>query len=548
MSGSTGTQPPAEWYLARDGQQFGPLSDAELKKLVEFGHLKPTDLLWREGFPDWRSARILLPNTPPAEAVRPPSAAAPQAAAQTTSQPTAQPQSPAQTADPQTRPIQAHQPNHQPPQNRAPQAPLQQRSPHPGGVPGQYPNQQPQPLTSQKPGNWQQQPWPQEPVSQQPQQQSHLPPPAQRPPQGAVSVEQPRAPIMPGPRPQPVQQPGPTPAPRQVAVPQRPPHAQQNGQQPNSQLASAGSAYPAQRSAEPAFDDYDDEFDEHPERGGSRVVLWMKRAAVFIFFASTLSAATWYAYPHRDRIMSMATAVTTFGGSSEKNSTVSPIVGFAATTEATDQALQKTTLWRTLKRDFPDWYASRLKEAADLAREQKSDAVIGQKMMESVVALRRQHAGDALSAPPPRIKAIAAAFAENLTRLRGMSVEACFGYISNGETSSSYLQLLAQPDHTGPLQGQLNAIFDAIAEGRKLPRVYPPPKQTDYNILVTTLEARGWSEADMQLFSDSRALAKATPEKVCQMVTDWFQSQLSVKDPDAQLRLLVDALKPVVAG
>lgn len=60
MSAATGTAPPPEWYLARDGEQFGPLSDAELRKLVEFGHLKPNDLLWREGFPDWRSARILL--------------------------------------------------------------------------------------------------------------------------------------------------------------------------------------------------------------------------------------------------------------------------------------------------------------------------------------------------------------------------------------------------------------------------------------------------------------------------------------------------------
>jgi hypothetical protein len=45
-----------EWYLARNGQQHGPLSEAELAKLTELGHLRPDDLLWRDGFADWRRA------------------------------------------------------------------------------------------------------------------------------------------------------------------------------------------------------------------------------------------------------------------------------------------------------------------------------------------------------------------------------------------------------------------------------------------------------------------------------------------------------------
>jgi hypothetical protein len=50
------------------------------------------------------------------------------------------------------------------------------------------------------------------------------------------------------------------------------------------------------------------------------------------------------------------------------------------------------------------------------------------------------------------------------------------------------------------------------------------------------------------LFSDERALAHAGAAKVCQMVKDWFAAQLAIKDADMQLRLLVDSLKPVVAG
>src|SRR5215470_15893265 len=53
-----------QWYLARDGQQFGPLSDSELAKFIELGHMQPTDLLWREGFPDWRPAMVVFPQRP----------------------------------------------------------------------------------------------------------------------------------------------------------------------------------------------------------------------------------------------------------------------------------------------------------------------------------------------------------------------------------------------------------------------------------------------------------------------------------------------------
>ena len=59
---------------------------------------------------------------------------------------------------------------------------------------------------------------------------------------------------------------------------------------------------------------------------------------------------------------------------------------------------------------------------------------------------------------------------------------------------------------------------------------------------------RGWSQADLRMFTDERALSSAGPEKVCQMVHDWFAAQLAMSDPDVQLRLLVDSLRPVVAG
>lgn len=48
--------PDIQWYYARNDQQFGPVSAAELKRLAEDGKLSPDDLLWREGMDQWATA------------------------------------------------------------------------------------------------------------------------------------------------------------------------------------------------------------------------------------------------------------------------------------------------------------------------------------------------------------------------------------------------------------------------------------------------------------------------------------------------------------
>lgn len=50
------TSGSGEWYLSRDGQSHGPVTDLELRKIAELGHLKPTDYVWREGYQDWLPA------------------------------------------------------------------------------------------------------------------------------------------------------------------------------------------------------------------------------------------------------------------------------------------------------------------------------------------------------------------------------------------------------------------------------------------------------------------------------------------------------------
>jgi hypothetical protein len=286
----------------------------------------------------------------------------------------------------------------------------------------------------------------------------------------------------------------------------------------------------------------------------------LRRALVVCVCLAALGGGGWYADQHSDKLrtfiqtlpsrlpsglLDMATGKNT---ADRKNLEISPIKGFSGAPDALDQTLQATPLWRIIKREFPDWYAERLKEIAALAAENKDDDAIGQQLTRALVTLRRQQVGNALAAGFPQLKAVASTFYDNLVQLRKHSSEACFEFISLGEASPLIVSLLQNPTYTALLQAQLVAVFEAIADGRKAARAYPQPRKTDYDTLAADLAKRGWTQADLQLFSNERALAGAGAEKVCQLVGDWFAAQLALKDPDMQLRLLVDSLKPVVAG
>ncbi len=57
------------WYYTQNGQQMGPVSDDDLRRLAGSGALKPTELVWKEGMANWTSAasvRGLFPQRTPA--------------------------------------------------------------------------------------------------------------------------------------------------------------------------------------------------------------------------------------------------------------------------------------------------------------------------------------------------------------------------------------------------------------------------------------------------------------------------------------------------
>jgi hypothetical protein len=396
------------WYLARDGKQYGPLTDLEMRKFVELGHLRPTDLVWRQGFADWRPASVVFPQRP---SPRPPPAGA------------ARPR-----GAPREQPVGDPQGQHRAVANQSPAAKRELVAPGPG------------PETTD--------------------------------------------------------------------------------------------------AEEHASDDVDG---PTPRRKRWRFLVALAALAI-------PAAVAWYLLKNPDlisRINVLQEAKTELPIETLQTAPFRPV---GAEAEQVDEAFQRAALWQIIKREFPQWYADRVKEAVQLNAERRDEDTITRHFAEAVVALRRQHADQALAASPAALRAVAANFLDSLKHLAENSVEACYGFISQGETSPHVLKLLGEPGHVLPLQRQFASVFAAVAEGRKSPQTHLPPRKTDYDALTQALTSRGWTDRELQLFSDPRALARATPDQVCRLVQDWFAAQLSIKDQDVQLRLLVESLKPVVTG
>ena len=397
----TGQQPDIQWYIARDGKQHGPLSDVEMRAFVAQGHLKPTDLIWRPGFADWRPAPAVFPF----------------------------------------------------------QAPEQ-------------------------------------------------PAPAPRP-----GVTRPTG--------------------------------------PSARTAPSAN----ERSFEPER--------IRVARGDSGTQPWRAaRLAGIGLILALLAGGGWFFFLHKGA-SETGPLETVEAPKSEQSPSSSAATQTAAQTpppppvsqaeveqgaQALDARFQQTPMWSVVKREFPDWYSEQLKEAATLNAQKQPPTAVYKHLAEALVALRRQHAQEALAASTDKLKVVASAFLDNLKSLSERSVGACFGFISQGETAPVVLELMQTPDQAASVQAQVAAIFEAIADGRKTPTQHEKAVKTDYEVLVQELSKLGWKENDLKVFSNPQALSHEPPNRVCQMVQDWFTAHLAVADKATQERLLVETLKPVVSG
>ncbi|MGZ5822602.1 MAG: DUF4339 domain-containing protein [Hyphomicrobium sp.] len=397
----TGQQPDIQWYIARDGKQHGPLSDVEMRAFVAQGHLKPTDLIWRPGFADWRPA------------------------------------------------------------------------------PAVFSFQAPEP-----------------------------PGPAPRP-----GVTRPTGPSA-----------------------RTAPSANERSFEPERiRVARGDSGTQPSRAARLA---------------GIGLILALLAGGGWFFFlhkgASETGPLETVEAPKSEQSPSSSAATQTAAQTPPPPPVSQAEVDQGA--QALDARFQQTPMWSVVKREFPDWYSEQLKEAATLNAQKQPPTAVYKHLAEALVALRRQHAQEALAASTDKLKVVASAFLDNLKRLSERSVGACYGFISQGETAPVVLELMQTPDQGASVQTQVAAIFEAIADGRKTPTQHEKAVKTDYEVLVQELSKLGWKENDLKVFSNPQALSHEPPSRVCQMVQDWFTAHLAVADKATQERLLVETLKPVVSG
>ncbi len=488
------------WYLARDGKQHGPISDLEMNKLLEFGHLRETDLLWRPGFADWSPAPSVFPaNFAPPEPVPLPTEPPFQSVARSNlaerqhevdSHPFVDSRSEVQRPDRTQQPFgyaagvdEAHAAAPYPSETRALDNPFQAA---------------PRPLDDF--------------------------------PERARSTRSGRGAIV------------------ALGVIALVGSAAAGGyvyrdaimatvasltaQSPSAESRTSPSSPPTPTAATPQ---------QPAAKPQSATPTGVAPSAPPASASDPAASSPTFATPQN-------LAGDPFGGVVVTTAFPPAKPKDPIDTSALDAQWQKQPLWSLLKAEFPDWYAERLDEIGRMKAANQPDSEIDAKLVSGLIALRRQHAGQALAAGPERLQAIATAFIGNLTSLQKSSVDACYGFISKGEATPQIAAFIQKPDEGRLLHAQFEAVFNAVVEGRKSPVKRGQPQKADYDLLAAELGKLGWSQADIQLFADPKALAQAPRERVCTMVREWFSAHLAVKDSGARERLLTDTLRPLVTG
>jgi len=513
MSGSASD---VQWFIARDGTQHGPVTDAEFRKIVELAHLKPTDLVWRQGFTDWRAASSVFPELAQPE---PP---APQPA-QSAAEPTAPAAAQASVTTSVTQAPTTQATVTQAPTAHTPTAQAAAPAREPASLDGSNIRTQARPASGSAPQE-----------GRHPERETSPADPMATRPLGNPTV---RAA-------------GPLPATGPGGATTYPADLAASRTTTDSRRPELSAQ---QRPAPPSAG-----------RGG-------KVALVATGLVAMIGVGFWLSSEYKDDVFTYMqaddaepgrdaepqAAATTATASTlapspvaapETTAAVQTVAATPHSPEDIDRKLQSRAMWASVKQEFPDWYQERIAEVARLSAENKEPAEITRYLVAELVTLRRENAKYALAASTTRHKELAAAFLANLTQLSQESGDDCYEFISKGESSPTIVARMDDPAKSAEIEAQVTAVVGAIAEGRKQPAEHAAPVKTDYDVLAGELGRLGWTQADMQLFANPKALAQAPRARVCSMLKDWFTAHLAIQDPSTQERLLFETLKPVISG
>ncbi|MGE0857374.1 MAG: DUF4339 domain-containing protein, partial [Hyphomicrobiaceae bacterium] len=351
----TGNDTEIQWYIAREGQQHGPITDAEMKLFVDSGHLRATDLIWRPGFAEWRPAPLVFPQQPAA-----PLQPAPRATEPTQPRPAPQPSATAAAAPA------AMEPRTQP----GPAVTTAGRAAAPSAAAGA----------------------------------------AARPASGAPAGQ-----TSPGSGPSAAPSGSPQPTSRTTTKGNQPIAMDRGGGAAPAKLAlkvalaagllglAAGAGiYELKKRGTLLGADTSQDIPVVRAKDDAPVAAKPVAARAVAPPAATPGTGS-VAAPE-------AVAMTTPAPAATEPATAPALKPGEREAEALDRRYQQSRLWAYMKREQPAWYGAALAEAGRMVAEAKSERDATRHMVESLVALRRRNADVTLSADMARLKAIANAF------------------------------------------------------------------------------------------------------------------------------------------
>ncbi len=512
MAGSSGKN---EWYLARDGQQHGPLSEAELDKFIELGHLRPNDLLWRVGFDDWRLAADVFPPLPP---------------------------TPAGPAEPKSeKPAATAAPGEPTPEKRG----LSELKPVRSGAERQAADPQ-SAAQSDRSGEKAAEGPAKDPADEHGGRQ-----PAAQPEQRQSANGQHR-------RADDSEAPEPEDWPKTKVV------------RPEQGVTAAG---PTSQVHE-----FGDDLAEEDERGSAGSFV---RIALILLVVIVAVAGGWLAFSNQRELASL---YSDFTQRSDESSATIVRAPSSATREAADPANSGTKTepgdvakpsptttaainapaqetaslppvplltsepWRYAEASFANWTSEHTETARRMAVDGHTKEDINDALIKAFVRFRRDNAEAALLAPADSLKAVAEAFVINLETLKAVSPNMCYAFISSGESAPEVASLFFDEAARGGLEAQMLTIFKAVVDARSSQTRRDAPVKADFETLAKDLARQGWTQADLELFSDPKALSRAQPDVVCRLVTQWFSTQTQLADPVIRDRLIAASLRPVIGG
>ena len=359
------------WYIAREGEQHGPLSDAEMQLFVKNGHLKPTDLVWNPEMADWQTAASVFPPPAPPTPSPPPPPATPK------------------VTSPATQGSYKHPAHHE---NVATTQGLT-----------------PSPTLQVDPGT----------SAAAPNPNAHAMAPAD--PTHATL------------RPEPSLMAGADVGTHQPAPVEGYEAEDEDDEQPRRRgrigllIGTVAVAAAIAGGGVVAFQNKDAILSYMNEPS--------KEAAPPVVKAETntkTAALEKPAVPKEPAPKATDSGIQEVPGITVTVPPTQPVAPSANTSdsvplETIDRNLQKSQLWRVIKTEFPDWYQERVQEISKLSNT-ASETDLSKHLINKLVALRREHAKHALSSSAEHLQSIAGAFLANLKSLAGHSTDACYTF------------------------------------------------------------------------------------------------------------------------